>query len=68
MTNRSADESTMLSTRNLFRSLSRAADYLDQFGGCVMNANSQIAYLGYQIVIDQDKTRFTARVSTRAKA
>ena len=27
-----------------------------------MNANSQIAYLDYQIVIDQDKTRFTARV------
>ena len=27
-----------------------------------MNTNSQIAHLGYQIEIDQDKTRFTARV------
>ncbi len=28
-----------------------------------MNANSQVTYLGYQIAVDQDKTRFTARVS-----
>lgn len=28
-----------------------------------MNANGQVAYLGYQIDISQDKARFTARIS-----
>jgi hypothetical protein len=28
-----------------------------------MNADNRIAYLGYNIDIDQDKMRFTARVS-----
>jgi hypothetical protein len=28
-----------------------------------MNADNRISYLGYNIAIDQDKMRFTARVS-----
>ena len=32
-------------------------------GSASMNANGQVAYLGYQIDISQDKARFTARIS-----